>query len=96
MAALSGRLAKGAVAPLAQWHLDKKRSSLPRLLRDLLERCQGWLTSNASQSALRLVALWLKTTTTPRNPTARCVLYRIEALLQDKTYDHRIDGYHSS
>ena len=30
-------------------------------------------------------ALWHQTTTTPRNPTARCVAYRIKALLQGKT-----------
>jgi hypothetical protein len=29
--------------------------------------------------------LWLQTTTTSRNPTGRSVLYRIKALLQDKT-----------
>jgi len=46
---------------------------------------------------LPLVALWLQTTTTSRNFAARCVLYRIEALLQEPDFDdHGTDGYHSS
>jgi hypothetical protein len=70
---------------IAQWYLDKKPSfpsaSSPRFAGAM----SGWLTSNASRSACRLLALWLQATPTSRSPTARCVRYRIEALLRDNT-----------
>jgi hypothetical protein len=70
---------------IAQWYLDKKPISPSASSPRFAGAMSGWLTSNASRSACRLLALWLQTTPTSRNPTARCVLYRIEALLRDNT-----------
>jgi hypothetical protein len=67
-----------------------------KAIQRLIPTARSYLRKR-SRSAFRLVALWLQTTTTSRNPTARCVLYRIEAFVAGQHFDdHHIDGYQSS